>query len=199
MQKGALILAGLSAGILVGVSYSKSPALTSPASPAPTVTSLAAPVQYSFKADAPPVRLKISILGVDAPIEAVGIAPDGSMEVVRSFTKVGWYKYGPYPGAIGKAVIEGHLDAVDSPIAVFSKLEHLTEGDAITVVDAEKRTATFTVTHTAYFPYNSTSTEEIFGPADDGSYLNLITCAGNWIRDQKTYDHRLIVFTKRIK
>lgn len=208
MVKKTLILAGLSAGILVGAIFASRPAPESviPAVSLPAV-SLSASAQiavsppkplYAFEADAPPQRLIIPAIGVDAPVEGVGLTPEGAMEVVRSFKKVGWYKYGPYPGAPGNAVIEGHLDAEDSPIAVFSKLRHLQPGDAVTVIDKTGRAIEFTVVRQTLLPYTATSTAEVFGPAE-GSFLNLITCGGNWIQGERTYDERLVVFAKRVR
>jgi hypothetical protein len=35
-----------------------------------------------------------------------------------------------------------------------------------------------------------------YGNAKEG--LNLITCTGDWLPDKKTYDHRVLVYTKRV-
>src|ERR1035437_3088718 len=55
-----------------------------------------------------PIRLKIPKINADAPVEYVGLAPDGSMGVPAGPNNVGWFDLGPRPGNIGSAVIAGH-------------------------------------------------------------------------------------------
>ena len=87
---------------------------TTTSSTAPTSTTLAAPPvtapvigTQSGRLDAlpdaavvPPVGLRIPSLGIDAPVRAVGVDADGEMEVPAA-TDVGWYRFGPAPGARG--------------------------------------------------------------------------------------------------
>src|SRR6185437_12791823 len=49
-----------------------------------------------------PVRVRIPRIGVDAPIETVGLEANGTMGTPQSFSDVGWYGYGPTPGQAGK-------------------------------------------------------------------------------------------------
>src|SRR5262249_35811922 len=57
-------------------------------------------------------HLLIPAIGVDAPIEPVGVLPGGALSVPEKnrWTGVGWYKDGPVPGLPGSAIIDGHLD-----------------------------------------------------------------------------------------
>ncbi len=81
---------------------------------------------------APPVRLLIPSLNIDAQVESLGVDSSGAMETPHNIWKVGWYRGGPSPGGPGDAVIDGHVGLPGSPL-VFSGLARLTIGaDVIT-------------------------------------------------------------------
>ena len=202
-----IILAALSAGILIVLAINLpkingTEAGTEVVQAEPTQQTSTIQASYAFEENLPPTHLVIPSLDLNAAIQAVGVTADGSMDVAHSYSEVGWYKYGPIPGAPGDAVIEGHLDTKISPYAVFYNLNKLRPGDDVQIIDAAGRTADFVVTGSKSYPYNTTTTE-IFGTSagqDAGeSYLNLVTCTGAWIKSKKIYDERLVVFTKRIE
>ena len=64
-------------------------------------------------------RLRIPDIGVDAPIDAVGLTPHGDLATPADVSHVGWYRAGSLPGAPGSSVIDGHLDWYSGP-AVFA-------------------------------------------------------------------------------
>ena len=55
-----------------------------------------------------PVRLRIPSINVDAPVEYVGLTPDGAMDVPKERANVAWFNLGPRPGENGSAVVAGH-------------------------------------------------------------------------------------------
>ena len=55
-----------------------------------------------------PVRLRIPSINVDAPVEYVGLTPDGAMDVPKERANVAWFNLGPRPGENNSAVIAGH-------------------------------------------------------------------------------------------
>ena len=57
-----------------------------------------------------PVRLQIPALGVDTGLLDLGLRDDGTLEVPPDGASVGWFTGGPSPGALGPAVIVGHVD-----------------------------------------------------------------------------------------
>jgi hypothetical protein len=67
-----------------------------------------------------PASVAIPAIGVHAPIVAVGLQADGTMQVPDP-GQVGWYRLGPQPGAPGPAVLIGHVDDRTGP-AVFYRL-----------------------------------------------------------------------------
>ena len=144
-----------------------------------------------------PVRLIISKIGVNAIIQDVGINASGRMAVPSNYKDVGWYKYGVKPGDVGNAVIDGHLDNSLGMKAVFWDLDKLKEGDEIKVFNAENQELTFKVVFVESYDYKSAPLQEIFGFTDK-NMLNLITCDGTWIRGEKNYSKRLVVFSELV-
>jgi sortase A len=144
-----------------------------------------------------PVELRIPALGIDTNIQSVGLAKDGSgeMGVPNNFTDVAWYNGGPYPGMSGSAVLAGHLNGRNIPKAVFYDLEKLQPGDVVEVVDDGGKVIQFEVTAVKTYSYND-PTEDIFLTASDRPRLNLITCGGEWLKNERLYNKRTVVFTE---
>ncbi len=142
-----------------------------------------------------PERLVIPTLSLDAAVQQVGINTKGAMATPSNFTDVGWYKHGPAPGESGSAVIAGHVNNGLGLSGVFENLNKIQAGDDVYIVRADGTRVHFIVTGTKSYPYDDAPEEIIFNPA--GSVrLNLITCEGKWLREDKTYDQRFVVFTK---
>ncbi len=143
-----------------------------------------------------PARLIIPSIGVVAPVEAVGILSTGDLATPTQnpWEHVGWYETGPRPGEVGSAVIDGHLDRPGGYPAVFWNLRALHVGDKVVVMDTGGKSWTFRVNRVALYPPQQAPVQEIFGN-DAGHYLNLITCAGDWIPSQHQTTLRLVVFT----
>ena len=64
---------------------------------------------------------------VDVPVRAVGVTPDGQLEIPDE-TEVGWYRPGSSPGEAGATVLAGHVswNRSDGP---FLRLAELQAGD----------------------------------------------------------------------
>ena len=143
-----------------------------------------------------PLRLVIAAIGVDAPVEPVGILSNGDLATPTKhpWNDVGWYNGGPRPVEQGSAVIDGHLDRPGAYPAVFWNLRNMQVGDEVMVIDVHGKTLHFHVTRIAFYSAGTVPFQEIFGePA--GIYLNLITCAGDWIPAQHQTSLRLVVYT----
>lgn len=142
-----------------------------------------------------PTRLRIPALSINTPVQHVGVNAKGNMAAPNNFTDVGWYKYGVVPGGDGSAVMAGHVDNGLALAGVFKRLSELKTGDEVLVERVDGSIATFVVTSSRRYPYNKVPTEIIFNPLGSAR-LNLITCEGAWVKALKTYDERLVVFTK---
>jgi len=142
-----------------------------------------------------PARLLIPSIGVNALIERVGVTPGGDLAVPQQdrWDDVGWYAGGARPGERGSAVIDGHLDRPGGSPAVFWRLRDMRVGDEVMVVDAAGKTLKFHVKEIGFYPPQDAPIQQIFGN-NSGTYLNLITCAGDWIPSQQQTTLRLVVY-----
>jgi LPXTG-site transpeptidase (sortase) family protein len=143
-----------------------------------------------------PIRLKIPKLNIDTPIEQVGIAPDGSMDVPKKPDDTAWFNLGPRPGEIGSAVIDGHSGWKNNRPAIFDNLSKLKKGDKIYVEDTNKTTVIFVITDFQIYD-SKTNAQKVFSSNDGKIHLNLITCTGAWNAVAETHSDRLIVFAEK--
>jgi sortase (surface protein transpeptidase) len=94
-------------------------------------------------------------------------------------------------------VIDGHVDNGLGLSGVFKHLEDLQQGDDVYVVTKTGRELHFVVEDTVSYPYKTVPLETLFS-RDDDARLNLITCGGSWVKSDKTYDHRFVVYTRLV-
>ena len=143
-----------------------------------------------------PVRLLVPAIGINAAIESLGILTNGSMATptLHPWDDTGWYNMGPHPGEKGSAVIDGHLDRPGGYPAIFWNLRNLRPGDTVTIVDAAGKKLTFLVNRVVAYQPLAAPLQDIFGN-ENGTFLNLITCAGDWIPSQHQTTLRLVVYT----
>ncbi|PIZ85824.1 class F sortase [Candidatus Nomurabacteria bacterium CG_4_10_14_0_2_um_filter_33_9] len=140
-------------------------------------------------------RLKIPSINIDATIEYVGLAPDGTMGVPKSPVNVAWFNLGPRPGKKGSAVIAGHYGWKNNVSAVFDNLHKLRIGDEIFV--EEKGIVTTFVVRKMRIYSKDEAVLDVFSSNDGKAHLNLITCTGIWNKEEKTRSDRLVVFTDK--
>ena len=143
------------------------------------------------------IKLKIPKINIHGIISPVGLTSDDAMESPIGPNGLGWYKFGPFPGEEGSAVIDGHYGKwVSGEGSIFDNLNKLKKGDKVYIEDNNGSTITFTVREIKIFnPEDDAS--DIFLSSDGKSHLNLITCSGTWIKKEKTFSKRLVVFTDK--
>lgn len=142
-----------------------------------------------------PTRIKIPSIGVDAAVEQVGKKADGSMGTPSGFSSVGWYAPGAKPGESGNAVMDGHVNNALTLPGVFANLSKVQKNDYITVSDAQGKALIYRVTEVTSIPADTAPADSIFtknGP----SQLVLITCDGEWVQAEHSFDKRLVVFAR---
>jgi LPXTG-site transpeptidase (sortase) family protein len=155
-----------------------------------------AAVEESFHVAAGPItpsRLRIPSISVDAPVAGVGLLKDGSMAVPDNLWSSAWLSSSARPGQTGKAVIAGHR-GIGTP-GLFSHLENVRDGDRIHVSDAGGGELVYEVTSVALLDLSVATQIQVFGPTPL-QQLVLITCFGEYSNRTRTYDHRLVVFSK---
>ena len=145
-------------------------------------------------AAARPVSVAIPRLHVSSPLELLGLDTAGEMEVPHDPARAGWYTLGPTPGALGPAVIAGHVTWNQVP-AVFFRLAELRPGDLVRVLRADGRVAVFEVTRTDRYEKARFPTGRVFGAIDHAA-LRLITCGGEYDSAAHRYSDNVVVYAR---
>lgn len=139
-----------------------------------------------------PVALRIPAIGVEsAAIVAVGVEPDGAMEIPPS-DQVGWYRHGVGPGTGGSQVLAAHV-AADGRDGVFRRLADLNAGDAIDVVDESGVTHRYRLVGLGTFEKEQLPFDALFDRTGD-ERLVLITCGGDFNPQLRSYESNVVAF-----
>jgi LPXTG-site transpeptidase (sortase) family protein len=142
-----------------------------------------------------PAFLTIPSIGVRANVEQVGKKSDGSMDTPKKFDDVAWYSPGSKPGEAGNAVIDGHVNNALTTAGVFEHLNSLNLGDAIDVADSSGHTLNYIVTSIQEYPADAAPAASVFATTGP-SQLVLITCDGDWVQSDHSFDKRLVIFAR---
>jgi hypothetical protein len=170
-----LVASGIPSAAVAAVPRASVPDVAGPAAPA-----------------SPPVRLRIPAIGVDTGVGTVAVDRTGALAPPSSDTEAGWWPGSSAPGAVGPAVIVGHLDSRTGP-AVFAGLSVLRPGDSLEVQRADGSTAVFRTRRLGLFTKARFPTAEVYGRTGNAQ-LRLITCGGTYDRSARTYLGNLVVF-----
>jgi LPXTG-site transpeptidase (sortase) family protein len=158
----------------------------------PMVPTTDAPSAAAPRPVAPPTRVTIPSVGVDAPVVPVGVTADGEMRLPRDVHRVGWYRFGPRPGeGSGSVVLAAHVDSRTDGLGVFAALRRAAPGDRVTVVTADGR-ATYRVVSRELLAKSRLPLAELFR-RDGREVLTLVTCGGQYLRDAGGYQDNLVV------
>jgi hypothetical protein len=141
-----------------------------------------------------PTQLRIDAINASSSLVPLGLNADQTIAVppVSQPMQASWYKLGPTPGAIGPAVILGHING-DGQQGIFAKLNQLKPGDQVKVTRADGRTAVFTVTKLQQIPKTGFPTQQIYGDTPDAQ-LRLISCTGTFDKSARSYRDNIVVF-----
>ena len=127
-----------------------------------------------------PVDLAIPAIAVRTHIQRLGLTRDGSLAVPAPgprYDEAGWYRYSPTPGALGPAIIVGHLDSATDSQSVFFRLGSLRPRDRIFITRADGSTAIFAVDDVRRYRKSQFPTKLVYGNTKHAA-LRLITCGG---------------------
>ena len=141
-----------------------------------------------------PVSIGIPRLHVFSRLEDLGVDEDGVMEVPADPANAGWYELGPSPGALGPAVVAGHVTWNQAP-AVFFRLAELRPGDVVQVTRTDGVVAVFEVTRVERYPKSAFPTDVVFGAIDHAG-LRLITCGGDYEQAAHRYSDNVVAFAR---
>ena len=190
----ALVVAG-AALLSLGVATQRD---EPPSPPVSTEVASQPPTQHeSIKAlpESAPTRLDIPAIGVHSDLLGLGLNPDGTVEVppYAENSQAGWYTHSPTPGALGPAVILGHVDSAQFGPGIFFKLGALRTGDLIQVSRADGTIAAFRVDQVSAYPKSDFPTSAVYGDTNVPA-LRLITCGGTFDQRAHSYEDNIVVF-----
>ena len=196
---GLVVIAGGTAGLLL--TRHSTPAMRPAAAgvaalPAPTGPIVAPPQSAAPKPVASPVSLTIPLIGVQTHLVTLGLTTAGELQVPSSTSVAGWYTGSPRPGAIGSAIIVGHIDSLSGP-GVFYRLSELAAGDKVYVKRADGTLVEFRVTSVQTYLKNRFPTEDVYGPVPDPE-LRLITCGGAFDAATGHYLSNIVVYATAV-
>lgn len=140
-----------------------------------------------------PVRLVVPDLGIDVPVESVGLDDQGRMGLPADPKIAAWYRFGSAPGdAAGSTVVAAHVDSAVYDIGPFSLLAGAPAGTRVEVTTADGVVHAYAFQSTAVLPKESIDWSDTF--ARDGSpRLTLVTCGGEFDYDARRYLSNVIV------
>lgn len=136
-----------------------------------------------------PVSLRIIDIGVsDAAVVSVGVNPDESFEVPAA-DQVGWYRFGPSPGAEGSAVLAAHI-AFDGVDGVFRHLVDVEVGAIVEIGFDNDSSQQYRITEVT--DYLKQELPASLWAKDGDPQLALITCGGTFNPELSSYESNIV-------
>jgi sortase (surface protein transpeptidase) len=199
LAAGLVVIAGGTTGLLLtrhSIPAMRPAAAGVAALPAPTGPIVAPPQSSTPKPVSAPVSLTIPLIGVQTPLITLGLTSSGALQVPSTTAVAGWYTGSPRPGAIGSAIIVGHIDSISGP-GVFFRLAELARGDKVYVKRADGTLVEFSVTSVQKYLKDRFPTEDVYGPVPDPE-LRLITCGGAFDAATGHYLSNIVVYATEV-
>ncbi len=189
-----------------------------PGSPQPTIPAPAAtpgpeetpePEPY----DGEVVAMRLPSLGVEAPIERVGLVPGQNKLDVPEWYNVGWYDIYDKPGFGTSSLYSAHKDYWPDKRGPFYALTELQDGDLITVVMDDGREYVYEVffqrrylredvpMYDLIWPHKAKNAELLRPPGEE--WITLYTCGGDFVASTPGgagyYLHRDVVIARHVE
>ncbi|MFG2709016.1 class F sortase [Streptomyces goshikiensis] len=153
------------------------------------------PAAHTPLGAAPPARVDVPSIGIQAPVISRSLDKDGAIDPPpydRPGT-VGWWGGGAQPGTAGTALLVGHVDTASKP-AVFYGLSSAKPGDSVRVVRADGTIAEFTIEDVQVYERAGFDPHKAYGPRVPGrAELRLVTCGGTYDKAAKQYSANVVV------
>jgi hypothetical protein len=163
----------------------------------PSGRTAAQPKPWAYQRVPRPIDVIIPAIGVRARVITLGLTRRSTLAVPGSASVAGWYTGSPRPGAIGSAIIVGHIDSESGP-GVFFRLGSLRPGDRIYIRRTNGTLAIFAVSAVRVFPKARFPTTLVYGPVPVAA-LRLITCGGVFDPAAGHYLSNIVVFAVQVR
>ena len=123
---------------------------------------------------------------------------DGVLRVPENVRHVGWWDGSAYAGdPFGSVVIAGHVDSATEGLGFFARLSGTRKGEVITV-RAGAHSLRYRVTAVRTVAKKALASDSAAFDQTGNPRLVLITCGGQFHRDQGGYDSNLLVIATPI-
>ncbi|HEU4831052.1 MAG TPA: class F sortase [Candidatus Saccharimonadales bacterium] len=144
-----------------------------------------------------PRYISIQSLGIkNSRVFPVGVNQNNQLEDPGNLSDTAWYDQSAKPGSGGVILLNGHSGGITRD-GVFSQLKTLQKGSEITIERGDGTLFTYVVVENQIMPINEVNKSgmKIMGEsAEPGKEaLNIITCDGLYIPQQKTFSHRVML------
>lgn len=138
------------------------------------------------------VRVQVASADIDSAVRPVGVSPDGQMALPPRPEVLGWYRYGPAPGAgTGSVVLAGHLDSKRYGLGPLVGLRQVEVGDEVEVTRSDGTAKGYVVVDVRRYDRQALP-EELFARTGP-ERLRIITCGGEFLPDEGGYQQNLVV------
>jgi sortase (surface protein transpeptidase) len=159
----------------------------------------ATPKPTPLPSAAPPTRMIIEKIGVDAPIIPMTLQ-DGTWSYYGP-DEVGWIGSSGKPGWGSNAVFYGHVDWIDRG-AVFYNIRTLEPDDAIHILLEDGTEYRYSVSYRTSLEWSDPKVREMEEPTPK-DVITLLTCGGSWVPDSSEryggeYTDAVIVRAERL-
>lgn len=152
------------------------------------------PEEYNVASDMPK-RILIPKITVDGYIQLVGIDQEYNIAVPSNVHLAGWYVNSVKPGEVGLSIMDGHRDG-SSVGGIFRNIEKLAKGDEIQIEYGDGSIKDFKVVEVIQVSIED-AFDIMYEKKDSvARQLNLVSCGGRYLKEQKTYEDRIIVIAE---
>jgi len=144
-----------------------------------------------------PKYITLPTINTSGYVINVGIDQDNAIAVPPNVHLAGWFVNSVLPGQKGLSIIDGHVDGTNIG-GIFRNLKEIKIGDSFTVAMGNESNLEYKVKDVQIIA-NEDAANILFSQIPNvESQLNLITCGGNYLTDQQTYDKRVIVMAELV-
>lgn len=159
--------------------------------PIPTVAG--APGQVPSTVPAVPTRLRVGSLGIDAPVDSMGLDADGAMALPEDVSRVGWYRFGASPASTtGSTVIAGHVDSAEQGDGAMFDLREAAEGEQVLLTTDDGRERPYRIVSREEFDKGQVPLDALFARTGEPRLI-LITCGGTFDSVARSYESNVVV------
>ena len=117
------------------------------------------------------------------------------MQAPKSTFDVGWYDGSSKPGEPGAMFIDGHVSGPKNR-GIFYDIKKLKKGDVVEIERGDGLKLEFKVVAVEKYDANNVDMNKAlrsYDPSKQG--LNLMTCAGQFLPKEQTFNQRVVVYT----